>query len=162
MVVLTTVVIAIHTLTEELILIEALTIVILSMIIDTLIITAAGIKVGNYSGPTLKIHRLKLLSSRYQGSNHLIATLAWKNFNNLTTRENPMTIMTLKAIRRADLATLTITDRDRAINALKIIRALATAPNSPAEARTLAVIADYWASKGGDDGSSLKSRPSWK
>ncbi|MBK8752714.1 MAG: hypothetical protein IPL99_14160 [Candidatus Competibacteraceae bacterium] len=73
-----------------------------------------------------------------------------------------MTIMTLKAIRRADLANLTMTDRDRAINALKMIRALTAAPNSPAEAHALAVIADYWASKGGDDGSSLKSRSSWK
>lgn len=73
-----------------------------------------------------------------------------------------MTIMTLKAIRRADLATLTITDRDRAINALKMIRALTAAPHSPAEAHSLAVIADYWANKGGDDRSSLKSQPSWK
>jgi hypothetical protein len=161
-VILTTVVIAIPTLTEALILIEALIVVILSMVIDTIVITTVGIKVGNYSGPTLKIQRLKLLSSRYQDSNYLIATLAWKKFNNLATRESPMTIMTLKAIRRADLATLTITDRDRAINALKMVRMLSAAPNSLAEAHALAEIADYWASKNGDDGVSWKSRTSWK
>ncbi len=161
-IILTTVVIAIRTLTGALILTEALTLVILCMIINTIVITAMGIKAGNYNGPALKIQRLKLLSSRYQDSNYLIAALARKNFNNLAARENPMTLMTLKAIRRSSLATLTLTDRGRAINALKMVRMLTAAPNSPAEAHALAEIADYWASKNGDDGVSWKSRPSWK
>lgn len=62
-----------------------------------------------------------------------------------------MTIITLKAVRHASLAALTITDRDRAINALKRVWALTAVHNSPDEAHALAEIADYWASKGGDD-----------
>jgi hypothetical protein len=58
-----------------------------------------------------------------------------------------MTVMTFKAIRRASLAAMTTTDRARSANALKRIRALTAAHGSPAEARALAEIADYWASK---------------
>ncbi len=62
-----------------------------------------------------------------------------------------MMIITLKAARHASLAALTITDRDRAINALKRVWALTAIHNSPDEAHALVEIADYWASKGGDD-----------
>ena len=72
-----------------------------------------------------------------------------------------MDMMILKAIRRTSSAALTITDRARAISALKMVRELTAAPNSPAESRALAEIADYWASKGGDDGISGKSRRNW-
>ena len=58
-----------------------------------------------------------------------------------------MTAMTLKAIRRASLAAMTTTDRARSINALKRVRAMTATRGSPAEARALAEIADYWASK---------------
>ena len=53
-----------------------------------------------------------------------------------------MDIMTLKAIRRSPLAVLTITNRIRTINALKMIQAMTVPHSSPAEARTLSEIAE--------------------
>lgn len=54
-----------------------------------------------------------------------------------------MNVMTLKAIRRASLATLTTTARARARNALKTTRTTTAARGSLAEAHALAKIADY-------------------
>ena len=58
-----------------------------------------------------------------------------------------MTVTTLKAIRRASLVALTTTDHARAISALKRVQAMTAAHGSPAEARALAEIADYWANE---------------
>ena len=58
-----------------------------------------------------------------------------------------MTLVTLKAIRRADLAAISITDRVRTIHVLNRIKAMTAADGSPDEARALAEIADYWAKK---------------
>lgn len=55
-----------------------------------------------------------------------------------------MNVMTLKAIRRASLATLTTTTaRARARNALKAAWTTTAVRGSPAEAHALAEIADY-------------------
>jgi hypothetical protein len=54
-----------------------------------------------------------------------------------------MNVMTLKAIRRASLATLTTTARARACNALKMARTTTAVRGSPAEAHALAEIANY-------------------
>ncbi len=66
--------------------------------------------------------------------------------------------MTLKTIRRSSLADLTITERTRTIKALKMIQAMTAPHSSPAEARTLSEIADYWANKDGDSDTTLESR----
>ena len=69
-----------------------------------------------------------------------------------------MDIMTLKAIRRSPLAVLTITNRIRTINALKMIQAMTITHGSSAEDRTLSEIADYWANNDGDSDTTLESR----
>lgn len=69
-----------------------------------------------------------------------------------------MDIMTLKVIRRSPLAVLTITNHIRTINALKMIQAMTVPHSSPAEARILSEIADYWANKDGDSDTTLESR----
>ena len=66
--------------------------------------------------------------------------------------------MTLKTIRRSSLAVLTISDRIRAIKALKMIQAMTIAHGSSAEDCMLSEIADYWAIKDGDSNSTLEFR----
>ncbi|NJM11960.1 MAG: hypothetical protein HC889_08855 [Synechococcaceae cyanobacterium SM1_2_3] len=72
-------------------------------------------------------------------------------------KENLMT-MNLRAIRCSPLAVLTITDRARAINALKMIQAMTSTHHSSDEARTLSEIADYWSNKDSDSDTTLESR----
>ncbi len=160
--ILTTVIIAIRTLTEALILTEALlttpTVIILSMIIDTTIITAAGIKIDDRSHHLIKIYWLKPSASLINIFRSFHRTLDWIEISRPGVGENPMTMMTVKTTRRAALVALINSDRTRTINALKQIHVLTVAPGSLDEARALVEIADYWLSKDGNNEISWKFR----